>query len=169
MTKQLRLLAPWFFLGFAILSLDFWAGPNVALSYFFLIPVVLAAHYNGGCWGITLAIVLPLIRFCFHFAWDDPHSLWDSILNAAIRAGILVGAAFLVDRVRRQAREIRVLRGNLPICMFCKKIRTADHRWRSMEAYITEHSEAQFSHTFCPECGKKHYAEFLEGEDDVPT
>jgi hypothetical protein len=38
-----------------------------------------------------------------------------------------------------------------------------------MEAYITEHSEAQFSHTFCPECGKKHYAEFLEGEDDVPT
>jgi hypothetical protein len=36
-----------------------------------------------------------------------------------------------------------------------------------METYITKHSEAQFSHNFCPECGKKYYAELLENNEDA--
>ncbi|HEX4350920.1 MAG TPA: DUF4118 domain-containing protein, partial [Verrucomicrobiae bacterium] len=164
--KRTWLLVMWIAFGIAILALDYLTGPNIAISYLFLIPVVLAAHYNGRLFGLALAIILPLTRFCFYFAWNDPHSFWDSVLNAVIRIGILTGAAYLIDRTRRQAQEIRVLRGILPICMYCKKIRTPEQRWHSLEGYITEHSEAKFSHTFCPECGKKYYADYLLSDDE---
>ena len=57
--------------------------------------------------------------------------------------------------------EIKVLRGVVPICSFCKKIRDAEGNWREIEAYISKHSEAQFTHSFCPECGKLHYGDIL--------
>ena len=60
--------------------------------------------------------------------------------------------------------EIRMLRGIVPICSFCKKIRDADGHWSEVEVYVAKHSEAEFSHSFCPECGKEHYPEFYEGE-----
>lgn len=162
-------MALWICLGLAILALDYVTGPNIAISYLFLIPVALAAHYNGRFLGISLAIVLPLTRFCFHFAWDDQLSVRDRALNAAIRIVILAGAAYLIDRVQRQAQEIKVLRGILPVCMYCKKIRTPEQQWQPIETYITKHSEAFFSHTFCPECGKKYYAELLGGDEDTST
>jgi GAF domain-containing protein len=58
--------------------------------------------------------------------------------------------------------EIKVLRGIVPICSFCKKIRDAKGNWSEVEAYVSKHSEAQFSHSFCPECGKLHYGDFLK-------
>jgi hypothetical protein len=53
--------------------------------------------------------------------------------------------------------EIKVLRGILPICMFCKKIRDDSGYWRELETYITEHSEAMFSHGLCANCAEEHY------------
>jgi len=48
--------------------------------------------------------------------------------------------------------EIRVLKGLLPVCAACKKIRTTDGDWAQMEVYIAKHSHASFSHGLCPEC-----------------
>ena len=42
--------------------------------------------------------------------------------------------------------------GLLPICCYCKKIRNDENYWQQVEAYITSHSEAEFSHTICPKC-----------------
>jgi hypothetical protein len=53
--------------------------------------------------------------------------------------------------------EISVLKGILPICSYCKKIRDEDNQWQSMEYYISSRSEAKFSHGICPDCGKEHY------------
>ena len=53
--------------------------------------------------------------------------------------------------------EINALKGILPICSYCKKIRDENDKWHSMEHYISSRSEAQFSHGLCPDCGKKHY------------
>lgn len=58
--------------------------------------------------------------------------------------------------------EVRILRGIVPICSFCKKIRDEEGKWSELEAYVSKHSEAQFSHGFCPECGKKHYGDLYE-------
>ena len=53
--------------------------------------------------------------------------------------------------------EVKILRGMLPICMHCKKIRDDKGYWNQLESYIQEHSGAEFSHSICQECAKKHY------------
>jgi DNA-binding response OmpR family regulator len=53
--------------------------------------------------------------------------------------------------------QINTLRGILPICSFCHKIRNDQESWERIEKYITDHSEARFSHGICPECAEKHY------------
>jgi len=60
--------------------------------------------------------------------------------------------------------EIKTLRGILPICANCKKIRDDQGYWNQIEAYISDHSEAEFSHGICPECAKKLYPEFYKGD-----
>jgi hypothetical protein len=164
LTNRKLLPAWWTVLAGIIITIDFLVGPEVAFTYFYLFPVALAARFNGRWWGIAFAVVLPLSRFCFHFLWQSSWALSDILFSVLIRTTVLVGVAILVDRVTCQAREIQVLRGFLPICSFCKKIRTADQKWQPIETYITKHSEARFSHTFCPECGKKYYGAELVGQ-----
>jgi PAS domain S-box-containing protein len=60
--------------------------------------------------------------------------------------------------------EVKRLKGILPICAACKKIRDDQGYWIQVEVYIREHSEAQFSHGICPECREKLYPEFDLGE-----
>jgi hypothetical protein len=48
--------------------------------------------------------------------------------------------------------EIKILRGILPICASCKKIRNEEDSWEQPEVYIRNHSEAEFSHGICPDC-----------------
>jgi hypothetical protein len=61
------------------------------------------------------------------------------------------------DRLEQALSQIRTLRGLLPICANCKKIRDDKGYWNQLETYIHDHSEAQFSHGICPECRKKLY------------
>jgi DNA-binding response OmpR family regulator len=56
------------------------------------------------------------------------------------------------ERILRLQSEVRQLEGLLPICEKCKKIRAAGDRWEQVEHYISQRSEAQFSHGICPEC-----------------
>ena len=56
------------------------------------------------------------------------------------------------EELEQALQEIKVLRGILPICSRCKKIRDEDGQWHSVESYIKGHSEADFSHLICPEC-----------------
>jgi hypothetical protein len=62
-------------------------------------------------------------------------------------------------------KEIKVLRGFLPICASCKKIRDDKGYWNQIESYIRDHSEAQFSHSICPDCVKKLYPDLLEKQE----
>ena len=52
--------------------------------------------------------------------------------------------------------HIKTLKGLLPICMYCKKIRDDKQYWQQVEQYVTSHTEAQFSHGICPDCYKKY-------------
>ena len=53
--------------------------------------------------------------------------------------------------------EIQTLRGILPLCSFCKKIRDDKGYWEQVDVYIHKHSQADISHSICPDCTKKHY------------
>jgi CheY-like chemotaxis protein len=59
--------------------------------------------------------------------------------------------------LRKALEDIRTLRGILPICASCKKIRDDKGYWRQVEVYIQAHSEAEFTHSVCPECMEKLY------------
>ncbi len=63
------------------------------------------------------------------------------------------------ERLRTALDEIKTLRGVIPICSHCKKIRDDAGSWAQLEAYLIRHSDAQFSHGICPECLVRHYGD----------
>jgi len=69
----------------------------------------------------------------------------------------------LTERDQAQ-QELRILRGLLPVCGFCKDIRDEDGYWQPMEVYVSRRSEARFSHGVCPKCSREHYGIVLDDE-----
>lgn len=65
----------------------------------------------------------------------------------------------LIDELQAALAEVKLLKGFLPICCFCKKIRDDEGYWQQVEEYITKHSDAEFTHGICPECVKIHYSD----------
>ncbi len=57
-----------------------------------------------------------------------------------------------LQQLHHSLEEVKVLNGLIPICASCKKIRDDDGYWSQIETYIKEHSEADFTHGYCPEC-----------------
>ncbi|MGV8074990.1 MAG: hypothetical protein AB2L11_10600 [Syntrophobacteraceae bacterium] len=66
------------------------------------------------------------------------------------------------NELERALIDIKQLSGMLPICAACKKIRDDNGYWQQIETYIRDHSEAEFSHSICPDCAKKLYPEFYD-------
>ena len=64
--------------------------------------------------------------------------------------------------------QVKQLSGLLPICAHCKKIRNDSGYWQQVEVYVENHSEAHFTHGFCPDCIQKHYPDYADDatEDD---
>ncbi|HEY6292493.1 MAG TPA: response regulator [Terriglobia bacterium] len=78
-------------------------------------------------------------------------------LRARVHVGVRVlnlrdSMAARVHELETALSRVRRLQGLLPICSYCKKIRDDRNYWRQVEAYISEHSEAAFSHGICPDC-----------------
>ncbi|MBT8448963.1 MAG: PAS domain-containing protein [Gammaproteobacteria bacterium] len=65
------------------------------------------------------------------------------------------------EKLQKALDEVNTLRGILPICAHCKKIRDDEGYWQQIESYISKHSEATFSHGICQDCVKKHYPDFV--------
>ncbi len=63
--------------------------------------------------------------------------------------------------------EVKTLRGLLPVCSFCMKIRDEKGTWQKMEDYISARSQVEFTHGFCAECARKHYGVILPAENDA--
>ena len=99
--------------------------------------------------------------------WSSPNMLvplWIGALNRIVAIGVIWAivsvsrARILVEAARASASaEIRVLKGLLPICAACKRIRSKTNQWHNLESFITDHSEAIFTHTYCPACVEKYF------------
>jgi hypothetical protein len=93
--------------------------------------------------GLFLSLALGIFAYR---RWQDIRVL-EKILksaNAELKAAL---------------QEVIRLRGILPICMRCKKIRSDTGYWQQLDEYVMENSDANFSHGVCPECLKKYYEE----------
>ena len=72
----------------------------------------------------------------------------------------------LTTEPREDISERKHLKGILPICASCKNIRDDKGVWTQVESYISDHSEAEFSHGICPECAKKLYPELYDTKNE---
>jgi len=64
------------------------------------------------------------------------------------------------DRLQHAIEQVKTLKGIVPICSSCKKIRDDKGYWEQVEAYVTKHTDAQFSHGICPDCLNRLYPGF---------
>lgn len=67
------------------------------------------------------------------------------------------------QELERALREVKVLRGLIPICAKCKRVRTDTGDWQQLEVYVQNHSEAEFSHGVCQVCMKAVYPDVFKG------
>lgn len=71
-----------------------------------------------------------------------------------------------VVELEKALHEVQLLRGLLPICSYCKRIREGEQYQQSVEAYLAQHSAAKFSHGVCPDCYDRYVRPGLDDLDD---
>lgn len=155
-----------------------------ALDWYVLVPI-LATVLIGRKWGLLWAAVGVAALVAFFVAGDPVSRLAPETLEVLAlwgKGGLVVfglSFALLYDQFRRQAmedleeknralrraiEEVRQLRGILPICMHCRKVRDEGSVWLALEEYLASHSELHFSHGLCDECLAKEYPELVANE-----
>lgn len=114
--------------------------------------------------GFGLIIMLLWLDEIFDFphyllgAHATPVNWKESILESA---SVFLLGTYVIYMSYRILRKLKYLEGFLPVCSLCKKIRVGKE-WLQLEQYITDHSEAVFSHSLCPECTHEHYGDILK-------
>lgn len=88
-----------------------------------------------------------------------PMVVWIAFNITALKTALLEKER-LIEELQRAAQEIKTLKGILPICSHCKKIRDDRGYWNQLESYLSDHSDANLSHGICPECVDKFYADY---------
>lgn len=162
----------WFMIALclAFVELDWELVPLAVFPFVFVFPVMLLA------WNRTLAFALPCVfalsatRLVYKRIYSPEPLAVDELASAFICFFVLALLAHLTNVLARQARElrrrVRQLEGILPICASCKSIRDEQGQWVQLEGYISTHTPAQFSHSFCPECFKAFYGEVPAGRPE---
>jgi hypothetical protein len=132
---------------------------------------VLGAN-NDDVWNEEGATLNVVQRPRFYRTWGFALGLGLTALALGLGVHRLRVRAHVRQETQLQARltaarsEIRTLSGMLPICTDCNKVRDDDGYWRGIEAYVAQHTEADFSHGICPDCRKR---VFSAGQTPQPT
>lgn len=97
--------------------------------------------------------------FCFTLFY-----LWTRSLQREIsaRKQIEEERNILITQLKKSLNDVKTLRGFLPICSHCRKVRQDSGYWQQIETYIQEHTDAQFSHGICPDCMRKLYPDLAD-------
>jgi hypothetical protein len=127
-----------------------------------LIPVCLVCMVSARSGRLETTMVAGVATVCMAAGlWSSPRGgmpFWMGALNRAAATGIIWTCVYAAYRRREREVEVKVLRGLLPICSSCKRIRYGDDQWQNLESYLSKHSDARFTHTLCPECFDKYHA-----------
>lgn len=150
--------------------LDFATGYRINLSFFYLAPIVFCTWKRSWRTGASLALASGLVAMLADVLMDKgtEHAIF-SYWNALNRLSFFLLTVFMVDRNRtlhfRQTKlvgelnaalaDVRRLTGLLPMCSWCKKIRSDKGYWQQVEDYLSDHSDARFTHGICPQCDSR--------------
>jgi len=164
----------------AILYLDLQLPLGIAVAILYSGVVLLALWSSNRRFIIVVAIVASLFTIGPLLHKEPIDEMSKAVLNRCLAVFSLWVACYLglqkqvleekrasILREREKAlEEVRVLRGFLPICASCKRIRDYQGSWTLLEKYISEHSEAEFSHGLCPDCTKKLFPDLFQKTEE---
>ena len=147
----------------AVFLLDIFVPQGLGVPALYMAPVVLIELWTSPkqsrlvllfAAGCSLLTILG-----FFLAPSVGLPIWLSIPNRMIALFVIWVTVVLSILRKNREDEVKTLRGLLPICSYCKKIRDDQGYWKNLEVYIATHSHADFTHGLCPDCGMKHYPE----------
>jgi len=150
--------------------------PNPAPVY---LAAVVYAAFSGGLVPGLISGAITMMYACyffsipgqvFHYTPDNASRviiLFVATPAITLMAGVLKRRSekavserdIIIAELKTALAEIKTLRGFLPICYACKKVRDDQGYWKQVEIYIEERSSVEFTHGLCPECAVKNLAE----------
>lgn len=157
----------------AINRLDILTGEEYELFVLYFIPVSMIAWWIGRAAGILASFASALAWLesdaFSHTIYSWPIGTWDELMRLASFLFVALLLSKVRDDLNRERRlnsdleqalaEIKVLRGIIPMCSVCRKIRDERQHWVAVDRYITDHTDAQVSHGLCPSCYRKTYGD----------
>ncbi len=160
--------------------IDYVTGIEFALFLFYYIPISISAWYVNRNWALFNSFLSALIWTAIDMLLQHNYPHWSLVIwNGGIRFISYITIAMGLSIIRRlletekqltrnlqkNLEEIKILKGFLPICASCKNIRNDRGYWEQIEHYIASRSEAEFTHTLCPDCTKKLYPDIDTSSD----
>jgi hypothetical protein len=160
----------------AIFVIDLLIPVGVSTGIPYILVILISLWSDRKVLPYYMAIGVSTLTIIGFFLSPSGGELWKALINrflvlfAIWTVAILsVQRKIIYEQKEKALLEIKVLRGFLPICSSCKKIRDDRGFWNRIESYISDHSEAKFSHGICPECAKKLYPELDLYAENVNT
>jgi hypothetical protein len=173
--------SPEYFLSFVLSGMIFLLDMVTPLGFsvyiFYVIAVFLSSRVSPTSFSLKVVIVTSLLTiFGFFLSPEgDQLQLFRVIANRSLAVLVIFITGFLGVQLKlseesqakaisdreKSLEEIKILRGLLPICSLCKKIRDDKGYWKEIESYIRDHSEANFTHSICPKCTRILYPELF--------
>lgn len=139
---------------------------GTGIFWLFVIPVIffffLGIRYGSALFLIQyISVIILFIASKAGYLtiyYDDKTVLFFLIVSIAESVILFIHEKILSNYLS----QIRTMRGLIPICANCKNIRDDKGYWKQVEVYIQEHSEADFTHSICPDCAKKLYPDIYD-------
>jgi len=79
----------------------------------------------------------------------------DDFITKPFDTEMLAARLIVADRIVKLQSQVKHLVGLLPICSLCKRVRDDQNYWHHVESYLAQHTDATFTHSYCPDCFKK--------------
>jgi hypothetical protein len=115
---------------------------------FSLFPLMTPAHEGILDSSLLLIFMVPLLYVFFYRPF---------LLDIKERKKAEMEKEATIVELKKAMDEIKILKGLIPICAKCKKVRDDAGYWQHIEVYVRERSDAEFSHGICPDCAKELY------------
>lgn len=144
---------------------------GVAGGVLYIMAILVSLWYEKKKFTIIVALLCTILTIAGFFSSPAGGELWKVIFNRALALFAIWTVTVLslqrkknleekeeaIKQREKAVSDLKILKGFIPICSSCKKIRDEEDQWSQMEVYISKHSEADFSHGLCPDCVKTLY------------
>lgn len=141
--------------GAIVFTLDLVTPLGVAIPILYAGLVLLGLWSPHPRFALAAASIATLLSILGFFFSPPGGVFWIGTANRLMALTIIWVTAIIVLRYKRAEQTTKTLRGLLPICAWCKKVRDDKGYWKQIEEYMEQHSEAHFTHGMCAECAAK--------------